>query len=223
MKRFFLAITCSLCFGVVAQKVRVGASYTYLYAGQWDKAIQTYNFSRPFLTKPQPLLIHSAGVSGTYFFGDDNEKMLKHGIRLSYNYARSTAENTNFTNILQLHLLTPGYVMHWKIGEKALYAEASVSVLTSGLFRQVNSEPVSDDDTPVRAFGIGGLIEAEFGYRKLFPAKNSIDPFVSVGYAPYLFSRNSEAVLNQTSGLTGRNWTGLLQLKVGVQFTFGVL
>jgi hypothetical protein len=221
MKSFCLFTACFIQFGLLSQQIRLGASYAYLYSGQWDKAIQTYNFSRPFLTEQQPLLVHGACVSGAYLF--PSSRKMQHGIRLSYSYVRSSAENTNLTNILQLHLLSPGYIMHWNIGEKPLYAKASVSLLTSGLFRQVNGEPVSDDDTPVRAFGIGGLIEAEFGYRKLFSAKNSIDPFISVGYAPYFFSGKSEAVLNQTSGLTGRNWTGLLQLKIGVQFSIDML
>ena len=221
MKYFLFITACFIQLVVFSQVPRVGASYSYIYSGQWDKAIQTYNFSRPFLTEPQRLLIHGTGVSGTYLFPSSGK--LHHGVHLSYTYFRSNAENVNLTSTLNLHLLSPGYVVHLENAKNSFYAEARVSLLTSGLFRQVNSEPISDDDTPLRAFGIGGLIEAEFGYHKLFPAKNSIDPFVSVGYAPYFFSRKSEAVLNQTSGLTGRNWTGLLQLKVGVQFTFGTL
>jgi hypothetical protein len=221
MKYFFFITACCIQLVVFSQVTRVGASYSYIYSGQWDKAIQTYNFSRPFLTEPQRLLIHGTGVSGTYFFPSSGK--LQHGIHLAYSYFRSSAENTNLTTTLHLHLLSPGYVMHLENAKNTLYAEAHFSLLTSGLFRQVNNEPISDDDTPLKALGIGGSVEVELGYHRWLRIKNSIDPFITVGYSPYLFSRNSEAVLNQTSGLTGRNWTGLLQLKIGIQFTFETL
>jgi hypothetical protein len=221
MRLFFVIIGCLLGSSVLSQTTRVGASYVYIYSGQWDKAIQTYNFSRPFLTKPQPLLIHGTGVSGTYLF--PSSRKLEHGIHLSYAYFRSSAENVNLTSTLNLHILSPGYVMHLENANHSLYAEARVSLLTSGLFRHVNSEPISDDDTPLRAFGIGGSVDVELGYHRWLKIRNSIDPFITIGYSPYLFSRSSEAVLNQTSGLTGSNRTGLLQFKAGLYFTFDTL
>ena len=36
------------CFSM-AQEFKIDVSYNYLYSNQWDKAIQTYNFSRPFV------------------------------------------------------------------------------------------------------------------------------------------------------------------------------
>ena len=56
-------ITASAVFMLVffhstGQEVKVDVGYKYLYSNQWDKAIQTYNFSRPDLIEKQPLLMN---------------------------------------------------------------------------------------------------------------------------------------------------------------------
>ena len=33
----------------MAKEFRTDIPYKYIFANKWDKAIQTYNFSRPFL------------------------------------------------------------------------------------------------------------------------------------------------------------------------------
>ena len=56
-------------FNSIAQEFKIDASYNYMFANQWDKAIQTYNFSRPFNYEKQPLLMHFP-----YFF---TKKLIK--------------------------------------------------------------------------------------------------------------------------------------------------
>ena len=41
-----------------SQETHIGFSYEYLYCPQFDKAIQTYNFDRPFLNEKQPLFLN---------------------------------------------------------------------------------------------------------------------------------------------------------------------
>ena len=94
----------------IAQEFKIDVSYNYLYSKQWDKAIQTYNFSRPFIAEKQPLLIHGLNSSLSYIF--KSTKNLRHGINVSYSYFRSSAENENLENILKLHFLNLGYVLH---------------------------------------------------------------------------------------------------------------
>ena len=83
---------------IIAQEFRTDISYKYIFANKWDKAIQTYNFSRPFLEKKQPLLMHGLNASVSYIF--KSSIRLKHGINISYTYFKSTAENENLKNIL---------------------------------------------------------------------------------------------------------------------------
>ena len=57
-----------------AQEFKADVSYKYMYSNQWDKTIQTYNFSRPFLKENQPLLMNGLNTSVSYIF--KNEKRI---------------------------------------------------------------------------------------------------------------------------------------------------
>ena len=200
----------------IAQEFRSDVSYKYMFANKWDKAIQTYNFSRPFLTEKQPLLIHGLNTSVSYIF--KSSKSLKHGINLSYSYFKSSAENENVNNIFNLHFLNMGYIIHYQNNEnaKGLYADLIVSAVSSALFRNVNDEPFEYDETRSKAFGIGGDLSIRAGYSLSLKNKIQLSPFALVGYAPYIYSPNSEAVINQTKGLVGYNWTGIFTTQVGL-------
>jgi hypothetical protein len=202
----------------IAQEFRSEVSYKYMFANKWDKAIQTYNFSRPFLTEKQPLLIHGLNTSVSYIF--KSSKSLKHGINLSYSYFKSSAENENVNNIFNLHFLNMGYIIHYQNNEnaKGLYADLIISAVTSALFRNMNDEPFEYDETRSKAFGIGGDLSIRAGYSLSLKNKIQLSPFALVGYAPYIYSPNSEAVINQTKGLVGYNWTGICTTQVGLIF-----
>ena len=106
LKKLYGIFLLVLSINLTAQELKLDLSYKYIYSKQWDRAIQTYNFSRPFLTKKQPLLMNGLNTSLSYVF--KNEKHFKHGINLSYSYFRSSAENENFNNSLNLHFINLG-------------------------------------------------------------------------------------------------------------------
>lgn len=203
---------------IIAQEFRIDISYKYIFANKWDKAIQTYNVSRPFLEEKQPLLMHGLNASVSYIFKSSSR--LKHGINISYTYFKSTAENENLKNILNLHFLNLGYMMHYENYEKTkgLYADLIISAVSSGLFRNVNDEPFEYDGIRSKAFGIGGDMSIRAGYCLNLKNNINLSPFVLVGYAPYIYSPNSEAVINQTKGLVSNNWTGIFTTQVGLTF-----
>ena len=203
---------------IIAQEFRTDISYKYIFANKWDKAIQTYNFSRPFLEKKQPLLMHGLNASVSYIFKSSSS--LKHGINISYNYFKSSAENENLKNILNLHFLNLGYIIHYENNEKTkgLYTDLIISAVSSGLFRNVNDEPFEYDEARAKAFGIGGDLSIRAGYYLKLKNKIYLSPFVLVGYTPYIYSPNSEAVINQTKGLVSNNWTGIFTTQVGLTF-----
>lgn len=202
----------------MAQEIKADISYKYMYAKQWDKAIQTYNFSRPFLIEKQPLLIH--GINSSLSFSFKSTKKLNHGINISYSYYRSSADNENLNNVLNLHFVNVGYIIHYENKEKlkGLYTDLIISATSSGLFRNVNGEPFEFDEIKSQAFGIGGDLCLKLGYSLKIKSKNYMSPFVSFGYTPYLYSPNSEAVINQTKGLVSKNWTGILTTQIGLTF-----
>jgi len=201
-----------------AQEFKIDASYEYLYSNQWEKAIQTYNFSRPFLTEKQPLLANGLNTSISYIL--KNEKHFKHGINLTYAYFGSSAENENFNNKINLHFVNLGYILHYENDEKwkGLYCDLIISAMSSLIFRTVNGEAFVSDETKSKAFGIGSNIHLKFGYYFRLKNKSYLSPLISFAYTPYLYSPNNEAVINQTKGLTSKNWTGILTTQIGLSF-----
>jgi hypothetical protein len=218
LKRLYFLFLLILSISAPAQELKLDLSYKYIYSNQWDKIIQTYNFSRPFLTEKQPLLISGLNTSLSYIF--KNEKHFKHGINLSYSYFRSAAENENFNISLNLHFINLGYLLHYENLDKwkGVYSELIVSATSSGLFRNLNGEPFEYDETKSKAFGIGGDIHLKCGYYLKLKNNSYLSPFLSIGYTPYLYSPNTEAVINQTKGLISKNWTGILTTQIGLTY-----
>jgi len=202
----------------MAQEFKTDVSYKYIFANQWDKAIQTYNFSRPFISEKQPLFIHGINNSVSYLL--KSSKKFNHGINLSYSYFRSYSENENLVNVLNLHFLNLGYIIHYQSNEKTkgLYTDLIISAVSSGLFRNVNDEPFEYDDTRSKAFGIGGDLSIKAGYYLNLKNKTYLSPFVLVGYTPFIYSPNTEAVINQTKGLVSNNWAGIFTTQFGLTF-----
>ncbi len=205
-------------FNSIAQEFKIDASYNYLFANQWDKAIQTYNFSRPFIYEKQPLFIHGLSTSGTYIF--KSPKRLKHGVNISYSYFRSSSENINLNVKLHLHFLKLGYLLHYEYPGKLnrLYSDFIFAATTSGLYRNVNGKPFKYDEEKSKALGIGGEISFKTGYSMTLKNKIGISPFLLVAYSPYFYSPNTEAVITQTLGLASRTSTGIISAQLGISF-----
>jgi hypothetical protein len=218
MRVVYFAMLFFTFSSAMAQEFKTDISYKYMFSDKWDKAIQTYNFSRPFIETKQPLLTHGLNASVSYIFQSSNS--LKHGINLSYSYFKSSAENENLNNILNLHFLNLGYIIHYEDSKrlKGLYTDLIFSAVSSAVFRNVNDDPFEYDETRSKAFGVGGDLSIRAGYYINLKNKIYLSPFVLVAYTPYIYSPNSEAVFNQTTGLVSNNWTGIFTTQVGLSF-----
>ena len=217
MRVLFLLYFSFLFIDVQSQEIEVDISYKYMFATNWDKAIQTYNFSRPFLTEKQPLFIHGINGSASYIFKSENK--FKQGINASYSHFTSYIENVNFVNQLNLHFLNVGYILRCESTEKykGLTTDLILSASSSALFRNVNDAPFIYDEARSKAFGIGADLSIKTSYS--FNLKNNIrlSPFIQIGYTPYLYSPNTEAVINQTTGLPTPEFTGVFTSQIGVK------
>lgn len=218
-KIVFLAVALlGIASGVGAQVLSVDVSYQYLSAKQWNRAVQTYNFSRPFLPERQPLFASGAGVLLGYGF--PAAQRVQHGVELAYAYFRSAAENVDFNNTLNLHFLQLGYQARYPMTEH-LYLDLVVSAKASGIFRNINGERLEDDEARAYALGVGGDLTLRVGYRIRMGSGQYIAPFVAVGYTPYLYAPNVEPVINQTKRLVGGGSTGIATAQVGARFEIG--
>jgi hypothetical protein len=112
-----------------------------------------------------------------------------------------------------------GYILrHESTGSlKGLCTDFILSASSSALFRNVNDEPFIDNDVRSKAFGIGGDLSVRTSYSFNIKNKIRLSPFVQIGYTPYLFSPNTEAVINQTSGLAAPNFTDVFSSQVGLK------
>jgi hypothetical protein len=199
-----------------AQETKIGISYEYLYSPQFDKAIQTYNFSRPFLNEKQPLFIN--GIQAEVKHSFNSKKNIQHGFSIGYSNFRSQAENINFINTLQLHQIQLGYLVHFDNTKKFVrfYEEIQVNCVVGGLFKKINYEAAQIEDNRVKALGIGGEIEALIGYK--LKKYTRFSPFISICYSPYHYIPNSETLLNDTKNLIINPWVNYFKMNLGISF-----
>lgn len=212
---------CFLFFQLAnAQKLSIDVSYKYMYAKQWDRSIQLYNFSRPWLIEKQPLFMH--GVNAGFSYDVSSKKEFMHGLSVDFSFFRSVSENKNMVNAINLYISNMGYFVRkdFRILHSNCYTEIRLALTVSGIFRRINQEPMLVDETQTRAFGIGSDIQVKFGYELpcLAGIKGSL--FLAVSYAPYVYSPYSESVLNQTMGITNHYGTGIVGAQIGFRKVF---
>jgi hypothetical protein len=203
-----------------AQKLSLDVTYKYMYAKQWDRSIQLYNFSRPWLIEKQPLFMH--GVNAGFSYDVSSKKEFIHGLSVDFSFFRSISENKNMVNAINLYISNMGYFVRkdFRILHSNCYTEIRLALTVSGIFRRINQEPMLVDETQTRAFGIGSDIQVKFGYELpcLAGIKGSL--FLAVSYAPYVYSPYSESVLNQTMGITNHYGTGIVGAQIGFRKVF---
>jgi hypothetical protein len=213
MKRLHLVLLIFLPVYCIAQIWSGTLAYHYLYSKKWDRMIQTYNFSRPFLENEQALLMHGVSASGNYFF--KGKSLVKHGIHIGYDFFRSKAENTDFINVLHLQFSEIGYQILRE--HKGNYYTLGVNALGGMLTRRVNEEAFEVDDKRVKALGIGGQLTFSFQHYYSIHTRLKIAPSLTLYYTPYFYAPKTEAVINQTRELVSTPYTGMLGLKAGVR------
>lgn len=219
-----LLVTSLVFFSIsslVAQGYTASISYGYLHAPEWNKAIQTYNFSRPFLDTPQPII--STGIQATIASPLPSKGNNDHSLMLDLAWYRSSAENSNFESTHHQYLLQFGYLRQVLSNQlpDQFTVKAGVSIVGGALFRRINGEPLVYDESSAKALGIGGGIRLKVNYYFIDNGRIRCGPFLGVQYIPYYYSPNTEAILNQTTGLTGKEWTSIFGSRVGIVVAFG--
>ncbi|MBL4709609.1 MAG: hypothetical protein JKY48_14345 [Flavobacteriales bacterium] len=204
---------------VRGQEINISAGYQYIYSSEWDKAIQRYNFARPFMDKAQPLLIHGGYIEAAYFFASDRK--FNSGVKSSYAFTRSSSKNTDeiAINLQQFNL---GYSLKYSFNGrlKGCMLEADITALSTILNKRINNEIELIDEEKNRAFGIGLNFGITTFYKIEIGDKRLFSPFIGVGYSPYLRSPESESVLDQSISTSGTKDIRIINWKLGVRYTF---
>lgn len=222
MKRLALValfgFTCALTH---AQEHSFSLGYRYLYAPAWDRMVQTYNFARPFLDEPQPLLQDGIGLGFTRTFV--GTRRIRSGIALGYGRFVSQAEATGLESRIRLHQLRIAYTARWvpKDPESLWQLETGVGLFGNHLSRLVNDAPIADEELRPRSMGIGADIQLLVGRRFAWGASRWIVPYLAVNIAPYVHQPTAEVIINQTRGLVAGNGTFMLTGSVGLRLQLG--
>lgn len=198
-----LLILLTTC--IQAQEFGININYQLISASEWNKATQTYNFSRPFLPNKQPLLQHGVNLSFYYLGSPDQTWAL--GPALSLSLHRSSANNSNFNIGINSILLDLGWRIQYRPEEYGLFLAFTPSLTGVTLNRTLNGEVViigpGEEDQTLRTFGLGAGIQAQIGYDFDVGGDWSLSPVVAGSYHPYLWAERSDVIFNEaaTGGL----------------------
>lgn len=218
--RLLSIVFLTFCHLLYSQELSFGVAYNYLYSRQWDKAIQYYNSSRPFLEEKLPLLQHGLTVNSDFYFRSNTAA--KHGIIASYSNTSIGADNSGLNVRIRMHQMQLGYSLKLEncFGWDQTFLTFDAAVIGGKIVRLVNDKEFLYEEEKYGAYGAGGMLEAQMGYQFTLGEKGRLSPFMKLGYSPYYFFPGVEKVINQTQGLVYDKRTGLFSAQVGVRYQF---
>jgi hypothetical protein len=219
MKKLLVLLVLVLHFQAESQAISVELNYSFCVNTQFNKAVRVYNSARPFLTTKQPLFRNGMGAKIGYTFPSKKHPKVQYGFELGYSYFGSYAENDGFINDMQLHSVTPRFFTSTKITNRFV-GQIMLGLPSYGMFRQINSESVTNDGTPIRAFGIGLSIRPQLYYQFVLNDRISLCPTFGLEYCPIQYSPQGEALINQTKGLYTNNFNSFFGFDFGVKVRF---
>jgi hypothetical protein len=219
MKKLLVLLVLVLHFHAKSQAISVELNYSFCTNTQFDKAVRVYNSTRPFLTNKQPLFRNGMGAKIGYSFPSKKHPKVEYGYELGYSYFDSYVENDGFINDMQLHSVTPRFFTSTKITNRFI-GQIMLGLPSYGMFRQINSESVTNNETPIRAFGIGLSIRLQLSYQFVLNDRISLFPTFGLEYCPFQYSPQGEALINQTKRLYTNNLNSFFGFDCGVKVRF---
>ena len=221
MKKFLIISFSAICSCTFSQSWKVYLGMDDVYCPRWDQAIQTYNFTRPWLSEKQPLMQYGAYSKIEHVFNSQSETTWKKSLYLNYSINSSVAENTNFINRLIVQTVTPGVGFTHGLSRKVNQLNVTIctGLLLSALKRTINDSAIVLENEWSTSFGIGVQTEMIVKY-DFHLAKKMISPFLNFGFTPYLFQPDAEVMLNETKGLISKPNYILVNASAGVVLGF---
>ena len=221
MKNLLIALIATLYGHLVqAQEVGISLSYQFINAGEWNRATQVYNYSRPFLQEKQPLLRHGLSIGGYYLFSSSGSLGWGPSINISLN--RSAADNNAFDIAINSLLLDVGARLQYRpTGMDKLFASFTPSIIGLRLNRRLNGDIIEVEDGnytwKIRSLGIGAGAQVQLGY-DVSPAKShyQFSPIVGFGFAPAIWGSRSEVVFNESAAGDLKQTTSLYRFNLGL-------
>ncbi|MCB9235577.1 MAG: hypothetical protein H6581_28230 [Bacteroidia bacterium] len=205
---------------VLAQQFSLGLSYQWLHASQWNKAVETYNFSRPFLTEKQPLLRSGVRLDAAWILRENGK--FSWGPALAASFHHSAADNPNYDIAIHAFLLDLGVRLQYlvPIGQNSsLNLSFTPAVTGAMLTRSLNGEIVivgpGEEDQPLRKAGVGLGLNFQLAFDLPMGQNWKISPLLGVNYDPMVWVSRSEVVFNEATVGELRSVTSLIRFQGG--------
>jgi hypothetical protein len=221
MKPLFIVLLVISCwFKVNGQEIGLNFNYQLIEAKEWNKATQVYNLSRPFLENKQPLLRH--GMSFGFYYLRNPENRLSWGPSISFSFFRSSSENPNFDIDIHSLLVDLGAKIQYRpeLANNNLNLSFTPNLTLTTLNRQLNGEVViigeTEEDQPLRSYGLGLGINTQVSYDYVVKDNWIISPMLGANYYPYLWASRSEVVFNESAAGDLKSSTSIIGLQGGV-------
>ncbi|MEL7221790.1 MAG: hypothetical protein AAGJ93_10755 [Bacteroidota bacterium] len=215
-----LILPLILSLNLSGQELGFTINYRLIEAKEWNQATQVYNLSRPFLANKQPLLRH--GMSLGLYYLPNTENRLAWGPSLYFSFFRSAAKNPNFDISIQSLLLDLGIKLQYQplADNRNLNLSITPNLALTTLARKLNGELAilgkTEEDTPLRSYGLGFGLNTQITYDYAIHDNWSISPMLGASYYPYLWVNRSEVIFNESAAGSLKSATNILGLQGGV-------
>jgi len=220
--RIYSCLILPLIFSLQLSSQELGftINYSLIEAKEWNQATQVYNLSRPFLANKQPLLRHGMNL-GLYYLPNTVNRF-SWGPSLSFSFFRSTAANPDFDISIRSLLLDLGIKLQYQplADNRNLNLSLTPNLTITTLARKLNGELAilgeTEENTPLRSYGLGFGLNTQVSYDYSINANWSISPMLGAGYYPYLWVNRSEVIFNESAAGDLQSSTSILGLQGGI-------
>jgi hypothetical protein len=213
-------------FGSLKAQVKtVELRYQNLTAFEWNKAVRTYNFSRPFLENKQPLIQQGFGI-GYSKLKSKKENRLS-GFEFSLSGYRSAVKNENYE--VALNALTLGMGYEFRFDE--LFEKSEMNFLLVPKMQAIGLGRWQDGDLVALEFeesttrlltvgaclGLGTAVQIPVGKKsseKLTYLKLGLE------YYPFWWTYQSQVLLNQSVAGPAIDFGSALLFHIGISHSW---
>lgn len=211
-----------------AQQYGASISLQNIAIPQWNKALSTYGFSRPFLDDTHLRYTNNLHLSFYYSKNPYRNRRLAPSLAYSRKSLHAHAANLDVDLHFQ-HLELGALIRLRKVAHlkdiNSFFVDLSPGLQLSRISLRNNGEPVFrsiDEATSQRmvSHGIGIGLSTKVGYSLFLTEELLLSPFAELYYVPLLYAPNSIDVLNQTAVNGLRDYSALYSFRLGFEISF---
>ncbi|MCS6981387.1 MAG: hypothetical protein NZM65_04240 [Flavobacteriales bacterium] len=201
---------------LMGQGFHIQTGYSYLWCRSWDRVLNYYYFTRPYLNGSPRYLESGFTVSTGYAFSSFRAPI--HGVVAGYSNAWAVYREDNYRLRFWWHTVMAGYRARLRRMSRAegFYGELGIHFAGAWLERKSYWKDNNTLHHRYVAFGWGGGFSGEAGYMLPYEEWVARPGFFVKVASNFIHMPGAEVALNQTQGLYLRNWHTVVMLQGGI-------